>query len=93
MTWQDSILKPEQVKFNLKVNRNDNRNDLTIPLHGIFELQARRSFAAGVAEGIYFVGKAIKAGNFLDDDDFLAKQMTLWGLAEEWKDLQKRVKE
>lgn len=78
MNWHDTVLKTKEIKLGLKI-KNDDSLDLTIPLQKLAEVQAEKSFAAGVIEAMLFIGEANKEGIQIDTP-MLKAQMVKWGL-------------
>ena len=60
MNWKDTVFKQSEIKWkNPKFKYvDDNKTDLilTIPITGLLEQQAFRSFTRGVYEGLQFAG-------------------------------------
>lgn len=90
MKWQDSIIKPGQVNFKLKLTQQGEDWDLIIPIQQLLEHQAKRSFAAGATEAIIAIGIAYKDGKQLDSD-FIRDLYQGWGIGDVWQEAQEGV--
>ena len=83
MTWRDSVLKPNEIKLSCKVNRRDNSIYLVVPLQQLIEIQAKQSFADGIAQALLFITEALKGRKEIDTP-LLEAQMEKWGLGDLW---------